>query len=160
MSVVSRNPFDLLGGQFQGPTAIAGTPKAEPSLPRLSIDDGSEPAVTSQPKTTTPAKPAAAAATAAAAPREIPGSKPPRGRGGDAAAARGTRGGQYYSRGGPRNVIKGEGQAAEVSAVEPESGFEGERRGQWGPKRSLEAGKTDSQSPPYSSIPRSRCPTR
>jgi len=101
MSVISRNPFDLLG------------------------DDGSEPVVTSQPKATTQAKPAAAAA---AAPREVPGSKPPRGRGGDATAARGARGGQYYARGGPRNVIKTEGQAAEVIAVEPETGFEGERR--------------------------------
>lgn len=98
MSVVSRNPFDLLGEGAE-----------------------SQPAVASQPKTAAPPKPAAASA------REVPGSKPPRGRGGAEGAARGSRGG-YYSRGGPRNVLKTDSSAAETSATDPEAGFEGERR--------------------------------
>jgi plasminogen activator inhibitor 1 RNA-binding protein len=117
---------------------------------RAPTDDGSEPVVTSQPKPTTQAKPAAAAA---AAPREVPGSKPPRGRGGDATAARGARGGQYYARGGPRNVIKTEGQAAEVIAVEPETGFEGERRGQWKWFRIAQEPVTESQNRPCFTAP-------
>jgi hypothetical protein len=78
-------------------------------------DDGSEaPAV----KAPVQAKKAEAPKAA----REVPGSKAPQ------QASRG-RGG-YYSRGAPRNVLKtNSDKTADVDAQDPESGFEGERRG-------------------------------
>ena len=88
----------------------------------------------------TPAQVAFAAAPAAKAPvqakkaaeapkpaREVPGAKAPqqagRGRGG------------YYSRGAPRNVLKTNSAGNDVAAEDPESGFEGERRGELGRRK-------------------------
>jgi hypothetical protein len=102
-------------------------PAENPTRPVFHTEGAdAQPAVTSQPKAAAaPAKQAQAPAAA----REVPGSKP-KGRGAAEGAARGSRGG-YYSRGGPRNVLKTEGGATEAGAgaVDPDSGFEGERRG-------------------------------
>ncbi|KAJ9102453.1 hypothetical protein QFC21_002853 [Naganishia friedmannii] len=110
MSVISRNPFDLLGEILVPPPT----------------DDGEAPKAPVQAKKA--ATPASTEATKSA--REVPGSKGPQ------QASRG-RGG-YYSRGAPRNVLK-TGSAEKTDGVEstdPESGFEGERRapGRNGPR--------------------------
>jgi hypothetical protein len=92
----------------------------------IRTDDGETPKAAPAPKPTT--------STPAAAPkaREVPGSKPPASgnKGGDN-ATRGKSG--YYSRGGPRNVLKNNVKPAgegETITVDPEEGYEGERRGQ------------------------------
>lgn len=101
--VISRNPFDLLGDDGETPRQVAA-PKAAP-------------------------------AAAPKAVREVPGSKTPANNSNNNKTDSANRGGRagYYNRGGPRNVLKGEGKTkpatdAEVTTVDPESGFEGERR--------------------------------
>lgn len=91
-------------------------------------DDGETPRQVAAPK--------AAPAAAPKAAREVPGSKTPANNSNNNKTDSANRGGRagYYNRGGPRNVLKGEGKTkpatdAEVTTVDPESGFEGERRG-------------------------------
>lgn len=97
--VISRNPFDLLGEGGETPAAPAPAPKATPAAPKAA--------------------------------REVPGSKAPANNNKSSDATRGGRAG-YYPRGGARNVLKGDKSKpatdAETTTVDPESGFEGERR--------------------------------
>ncbi|KAJ9121652.1 hypothetical protein QFC22_002272 [Naganishia vaughanmartiniae] len=109
MSVISRNPFDLLGDDGEAPKAPVQAKKAATT------------ATSEAPKTA----------------RDVPGSKAPQ------QASRGGRGG-YYSRGGPRNVLKSSADKTEAAeATDPESGFEGERRapGRNGPRGHGERGR-------------------
>lgn len=103
MSVISRNPFDLLAdGDSPAPAPAPAAAKS----------------------TSTPAaKPA----------RDIPGSKAPQQKSDDKPSSGAGRGrGGYYNRGGPRNVLKSNADKptpeSEVTIVEPEQGFDGERR--------------------------------
>jgi hypothetical protein len=116
-------------GPFRTPLVSQNCRPRKLTLPISSstTDDGETPKVSPAPKPTS-STPAASAPKA----REVPGSKAPTNnanKGGDN-ATRGKSG--YYSRGGPRNVLKGGKTEGEVNVVDPEEGYEGERRGEFG----------------------------
>lgn len=126
----TRASSALISQPTQPPFELPNSPKPRAiSDPFASFtDDGETPRQVAAPK--------AAPAAAPKAAREVPGSKTPANNSNNNKTDSANRGGRagYYNRGGPRNVLKGEGKTkpatdAEVTTVDPESGFEGERRG-------------------------------